>query len=469
MTAEQLSFHAHRQKKWLEQFQQASPRGRYDLLKALLEEPVISLEHATLAYAVASVSQMLEHHNLLTEQRALAARLAERVPEVYAEIEGIQALVEMQDALFEQQPERISALFKIWLKPELHVPPPFTLILKNLAYYGQAEAAAQFATQIAARLGKKGLAEDDALDFAVEQHRIHQVFEALTHSLVEGLDPDWKAFEKGLRQLGIRSTQEQQFFREQFESSEKVQLTRLRTALSEEDPELALFHVRLLFSRWMYQHYRLNLLTGGDMAQHALEMWLNQAPEPLPALEKLIQVEASQIRAYYEQLEYDPEWDLLDAFVFLWGLPHVYDWLVDLGLCSVAQQNRVLAAVAELKTELMHRRENVLWSYSFVHRWPCPRSLSAADFQAEVQAFVRTRQIAHVLSTDPADARLFDQDFPEIPEELLDSVGAMLDEQGLAALDELLQEVEAQMGPEAVGALLTALEERGYLELEFEE
>ncbi|PIQ25020.1 hypothetical protein COW36_16335 [bacterium (Candidatus Blackallbacteria) CG17_big_fil_post_rev_8_21_14_2_50_48_46] len=468
-STEPASFQAHQQQKWLEQFQQASPQGRYDLLKDVLQAPQIFLEEEVLAYAVASVSQILGHSNLLAEQRALAALLSEKAPAVYAEIEGIQALVELQEALFENQIERLPALLEIWLKPGREVPPPFGLILKTLAYFGLAEEAAAFAAKIATHLGKKALAEDESLDFALEQHRIHQVFETLLHALQEGIDPDWNAFESGLRDLGIRSKQEQGFFREQLESSDKVQMNRLRTALSEGDPELALFHCRQVFGRWMYKHHRLNLFTSGDMAQHALEMWLNQAPEPLPAFEKLVRVKPEQVREYFEKLEYDPEWDLLDAFALLWGLPHVYDWLHDLGIVNPAQRDEVLQIIAELKPELIQRRENALWSYGFVHRWPRPLCIEASVFAAEAESFAQTHRATTPLSTNPEDSHLFDEEFPAIPDELVDSVGAMLEEQGPEVLEGLLKEIEEQMGHEAVGALLAALEEQGYLELEYEE
>ncbi|MBT9547391.1 MAG: hypothetical protein IV090_18505 [Candidatus Sericytochromatia bacterium] len=466
--SEPISFQAHKQEKWLERFQQASPKGRYELLLTTLNEPVLALEPDVLSYAVASVSQILGHNNLLAEQKALTALLEAKAPASYAQIRGIQALIDLQEALFLKQPEKFETLFAVWLDPQLEVPPPYTLILKSLAYYGYPKAAAELADKLAKKLGKKALEEDDLLDFSLEQHRIHYLFEQITHALQEGVDPPWKPFESGLRDLGIKTKQEQAFFREQWESSDKVQFNRLRTALADGDPELGLFHSRLIFSRWMYKQHRLNLFTGGDMVQHALEMWLTDAPDPLPSLEKLVQIDEARLHAYFERLEFDPNWDLLDAFTLLWGLPHVYDWLVECGLCKPALRGQVMNWVEKLRPILIEQRSNALWGYDFVHRWPCPLGREAAEFQAEAQVFAQTLNQSSPLSDNPEDSRHFDEDFPDIPDELVDSVGAMLEDQGIEVLDGLLKEIEEQMGHEAVGALLAALEAQGYLELEYE-
>lgn len=468
-SSEPISFQAHKQEKWLEQFQQASPKGRYELLVQTLHEPVLALDTDVLSYAVASVSQMLGHNNLLAEQKQMLALLAEKAPASYAQIRGIQALIELQEVLFLEQPEKFDALFAVWLSPDLEVPPPYSLILKSLAYYGYPKAAAELSEKLSKKLGKKALEEDELLDFALEQHQIHYLFEQITHALQEGVDPPWKAFETGLRDLGIKSKQEQAFFREQWESSDKAQLNRLRTALADADPELALFHSRVLFSRWMYKHHRLNLFTGGDMIQHALEMWLTDAPSPFPALEKLVQIDEAKLLEYFERLEFDENWDLLDAFTLLWGLPHVYDWLVESGLCKPALRGQVMNWIEKLRPILIEQRHNALWGYDFVHRWPCPQGRDAAEFQAEAQKFAQTLNQSTPLSDNPEDSRHFDEDFPEIPEELVDSVGAMLEEQGVEVLDGLLKEIEEQMGHEAVGALLAALEAQGYLELNLED
>jgi hypothetical protein len=467
--SEPISFQAHKQEKWLERFQQASPKERFEMLNQTLEEPVLPLDHEVLSYAVASVSQMLGHHNLLAEQKALVAKLENKAPESHAQVKGIQALVDLQEALFLNKPEAFDELFAIWLNPALEVPPPFPLILKNLAYYGYNGEAANLAQKLSAKMGKKALEEDELLDFALEQHRIHYLFEQIVHALQEGVDPDWAAFESGLRDLGIRSKQEQGFFREQWESSDKVQMSRLRTALIDGDPELSLFHSRVLFSRWMYKNHRLNLFTGGDMIQHALEMWLTNAPEPLPNLEKLVQIDEAQLEDYFERLELDPEWDLLDAFTLIWGLPHVYDWLVEMSICKPALRGQVMNFLDKLRPQLIDRRENALWGYDFVHRWPRPEGIEPADFELETKAFGLTLQQSTPLSENPEDSKFFDEGFPDIPPELVDSVGAMLEDKGIEILDGLLKEIEEQMGHEAVGALLSALEAQGYLELEYED
>jgi hypothetical protein len=450
---------------WLADFRADSPQGRYERLLQALQHPT-GLSTDDLAYAVASVSQMLSHHNLISAQKALAHEVATQTPAVHAQVAGIFTLLELQEALADRQPERFAALFQFWLKAEPL--PPLALILKSLAYAGYAQAAGDYATTIASTLTRKQLEADDELGFALEQHRIHQIFETLLHSLEEGLDPDWEGFAQGLRQLGVRTKQEQAFFRDQLESSDKAQLSRLRNALQEGDPELALFHCRQLFGRWMYRRHRLDLFSSGDMVQQAFELWFQQAPEALPALEKLVRISPEQIRARYEMLEYEPDWDLLESLVLLWGLPHVYEWLEEIGLCNAHQREQVLASVLALRGELMARRENALWNFSFVHHWPRPQHVSAADFEAEAQRFCQTREQSTPLSTQPEDSLFFDEPTVEIPDELLDSVSTILAERGVEALDELIHELEHQLGPEAVDALLSGLQERGLLELETE-
>lgn len=58
-----------------------------------------------------------------------------------------------------------------------------------------------------------------------------------------------------------------------------------------------------------------------------------------------------------------------NAFVLLWGLPHVYNYLTAQGVADEGLRDQVLDWVAWLKDMLFNTLANDLWKYAFVRRW----------------------------------------------------------------------------------------------------
>lgn len=73
-----------------------------------------------------------------------------------------------------------------------------------------------------------------------------------------------------------------------------------------------------------------------------------------------------------------------EAFALLWGIPYVYDFLLDRGVISEKLHMGALRQVARLKTKMRNAYKDELWKYAFVDRWPALDHVDRELMQPEV-------------------------------------------------------------------------------------
>jgi len=79
-----------------------------------------------------------------------------------------------------------------------------------------------------------------------------------------------------------------------------------------------------------------------------------------------------------------------DAVAMLWGIPYIYDFLLDSQVISGTVHDEAGKIVAKLKTEFIKEDARRLWEYDFVHRWTPPASISQSGFDEEAKVFQRS-------------------------------------------------------------------------------
>ena len=74
----------------------------------------------------------------------------------------------------------------------------------------------------------------------------------------------------------------------------------------------------------------------------------------------------------------------------LWGIPYIYDFLLDRQVITGTVHDEAGKIVAKLKTEFIKEDARRLWEYDFVHRWTPPASISQSGFDEEAKVFQRS-------------------------------------------------------------------------------
>lgn len=107
------------------------------------------------------------------------------------------------------------------------------------------------------------------------------------------------------------------------------------------------------------------------------------------------------------------------AFALVWGMPHVYDFLLAENVISERIYQRAMAAVADIKALLLEHWSTSLWRYSFVHRWGKPQTLTEAEFAAEAAQFAAAIEQSTPLSDDSQESVSFQGGLQQMTEQLL--------------------------------------------------
>ncbi|HEY9841159.1 MAG TPA: hypothetical protein V6D23_11935 [Candidatus Obscuribacterales bacterium] len=457
MPKPKTEFQSKQQDKWLDAFDDASPKQRYQLLLEALQAPMPFLSAEALAFATATVNQMLGLHNLLAEQAEIAGLLKLRSPEAYAMLLPPLQMLEFSHALHLDQAERLPQLFRELLAYSGEIPARhWQMLLDVLAYYGHPALAADEARQLQQKLSPTLLEIEEEFAFCLESHRIFHSLESYWRSGCD--DAARKAFAKEIRAT-LEDEEDVRFYLLQGESDYAKQLARLKSSLMARDVTDALTHAQLAFGLWMLERYGLNLYCSARMMELIFMIWTLPPLKGTLALDRIARLSREQLIEAYEIYNEGP--DLLEAFVFCWGLPHVYAWLQELGLSGARETEKILATLTELKHDLAQDRGLVLWSFDFVHHWPRSPLIGAEAFAAEAAAFRATRQSSLTLSENPEDNQLFESDSEaeeelvayEIPtamiEELLGNLTALKPNERL----EQLSAIELEFGPQAADSI----------------
>ena len=79
-----------------------------------------------------------------------------------------------------------------------------------------------------------------------------------------------------------------------------------------------------------------------------------------------------------------------DAVAMLWGIPYIYDFLLDRRVISATTHRETIQIAAALKAEVIKGMGKRLWEFDFIHRWAPPNSVAKGEFEDEAAMFQQT-------------------------------------------------------------------------------
>lgn len=293
----------------------------------------------------------------------------------------VQSRLQLQAALCRQDRDALPELIEQILAQEAGLTgEALQQLLCELAYFGYAGLAAELAVAIEAQLGPSLQEQDEVLAFALEQH---QVFAAIEN--------DWRhppadnsAFLAALQIADIEDPEDLAVLLDLRDAPAQTQMGRLKQRLRERKLDEGLLSAQMAFGRHMLETYGTPLFTSAAMLEQAFGLWQLAPEKGRPEFDKWFKIKAEDFDAWCQELAQE---EPLDAFVLLWGLPHVCDWLLSQNLIQILTQRHIMELLPSIRQHLMQTQGDSLWTYGFVAGWPRPQSVSAEEFEAEASKF----------------------------------------------------------------------------------
>lgn len=268
----------------------------------------------------------------------------------------------LQRRLLNHQP--VEEPLSQWLAVETS-PSGLQELLAELAYFGQGQLAADAAGRIESALPAGALSQE--LAYALEQHQVFAAIERFWRS--ERGPADAEAFEQALQRAGLEDPEDLAVLTGFRDAGSAAQLTVLKQSLRERHLDAALLPAQLAFGQ---DSPRLGLFTAAAIVEQAFALWEMVPVKGRPEFDHWLKLATADFESHCLELaEEAPD----DAFVLLWGLPPLCDWLVGQGLINPLTRRHLLNAVSAMREPVCAVQGELLWTYGFVLGWPQPDGL----------------------------------------------------------------------------------------------
>jgi hypothetical protein len=391
---------------WLENFDTASAVEKHALLKSALSQTLSPeiIEECELGSLVVEFCDVLDDHNLIDDALALIEKAKEH-NEIYQQEFQYLELLRLQYSLFKNQPEIVSSCLNQFVVNPLHDLEQLILFIDILKYHGEREILFNFVKNIHPNLRENNVDFDENQDDFSEIITVDIVQQAYQKQQAEGIltsnsiYPDFqnlKTSESALKlpeiiknltlELNINST----FIQNLPQSFKKQRKTDLYT-------------LSISFSAEMLTKKKMNFITSQEIWNSVIEILESDQVTDfrLKHLDSYFLISAAKLDKYIGQMISGLFADQqAKSVAIVWGIPYVYDFLIDQKLISQNIYEQVIEAVAKVKTHQIKFFDDHLWKYTFVHRWLPPNSISTSEFEQEQQLFITSINKVTPLSTE---------------------------------------------------------------------
>lgn len=378
-------------KEWLRAFDKAPESTRFGLLREGLETGTLSPDR--LAPAAVALSQLLAERNQLAQLGELVDYLAAKAPVLHELLAPAWNQLQIQEALFAGQELALPALLAPLAQAHESLPgEQWAQLLDELAFYGQGTLAADLARRLGEAIGEVALADDEDLTYALEKHQVFTAMDVFWRG--PRAEADHQAFLAALKGADIEE--------EDFEAlvllrdaDEANQISKLKQVFRERDLAAAQLPAQLAFAHWMQRRHGLDVISSMAMMEQAFSLWEISPEAKRPEFAKWAKIASKDFDELLADLSHH---EAHDAFVLLWGLPHVSDWLADTGLGNPFVSHHLASLLPGPKQTLMNERAGSLWTAAFVHRWPRPEAVPEAVFATEAERFRASHDLSEPLA-----------------------------------------------------------------------
>ncbi|KAI9133891.1 hypothetical protein ON05_011685 [Acaryochloris sp. CCMEE 5410] len=275
-------------------------------------------------------------------------------------------------------------------------------VLDNLRLYGATELAVNLC-----RTTYKAVATSSQLISGAEWDLgvvvIMNLFEQAHHQLQQGETIDWIKMGADAAKFGFENTSKK---RQEVAThlTKDLQVSPDLGKAFKSNQDLVLRHLLLEFCRYMYCQQQMSFVCSELLWSTVLDC-CNRQERPKKQLtqpDNYFSISQQTIDKYVGQLV----GGLLSkrqaqGFAVLWGIPYVYEFLLNKGIILEKTYQQAIEASTALKGFLIKGFQQSLWEYNFVHCWQRPAQVSAEEFAAETEQFVKSIKQVEPLSEEP--------------------------------------------------------------------
>lgn len=391
---------------WYDQFVTASPKQQYELLVDALSEP-IPLEYAEEIDLIASVLDIFDvliHQNLMDQAIQLTTLLKEINSEIYQrEFQYFDDRL-IQYHLFHQDRKQVKACLTFFRANPVQSIDQLIAVLDDLKFYGATDLTVNLC-----RATYKAVATSSNLiggaewDFGVPV--IMDLFEQAYHQLQRGQAVDWNITGSDAAEFGFENTPEMRQEVEKYLTKD-LQVNADLVKSFKLNRAFILRHLLLEFCRSMHQQKQMSFICSEAIWSAVLDFCENRErpKKQLTQPQSYFSISQQTLDQYVGQLV----GGLLSmrqaqGFAVLWGIPYVYEFLLNKQIILEETYQQASEAITALKGFLIKGFQQSLWQYNFVHCWQPPAQVSTENFVAETEQFVKSIEQVTPLSEEPQE------------------------------------------------------------------
>lgn len=390
---------------WAEEYEAASPKQKYELMKAAIAEP-ISLDYAHDIYIgdfLLDVPEILLACNQIDEYLSFWQTFQKQQPALYQEEFPYLDDIPIKYSLFRDRLDEVRhALSQFQANPAKGID-SLAEVLEIVGFYPS--AVPSFVELC--RAVYHPLAESPELlggsEVPFGNSIVFDLLERAHEQRQQGAAVDWQAFKREAIQYGVEGKAElwQEIERD---LTAELEVGDSLVEWFQRDRNDALRHLTVQFCRELKDRYDLSFITSHKIVTNIWDCLENpefsateQADPDEYFATNNIKLDRSVGKEIYTLLSMYPS----RGFAILWGIPLLYEFLQEKQVISAEVAEGAISVAQDLQPKLIDAFKQSLWQFDFVHRWPCPMSVSAEAFAAEAEQFAASFGTPTPLSDEP--------------------------------------------------------------------
>ncbi|GAA6623778.1 hypothetical protein [Scytonema sp. NUACC26] len=397
---------------WYENYEAASAKDKHLLMVEALEHPIPSkaIEECDLGILLIELVDEMGSNNLISDALALMEKVQQQQPELYArEFQYLDSL-QIKYYLFSNQPELLSCCLERFKNdPARSIDTMMSSVIEYLRFYGATREIVDLckSTYQPIKNSREIIpGTEDELASVI----LIDLMEKAYRQLQQGKTVDWDAFGDAVKEY---ITEAPQLWiaevRRNLTKEIEVNQQFFTDFKKEQKRDENLRALSLAFSIYMSVQKQVSFITSQRIWGSVFE-FLNSRELPSTELgyparffnfsEEILDKHIAQL---IESLLSDSQ---VEAAAVLWGIPYVYDFLLNKQVIEQAVHQQAIAVTNVLKQKMIEFFDKYLWQLDFVHRWLPPDSVSETDFTAEAALFASSIEKVTPLATEPGKGNL---------------------------------------------------------------
>jgi len=383
--------------KWSDIYESASDEQRYRILLDTLDKKlsVKFLKRTDFSGCLLDMIDVLVNLNLIDDIIPLLMKLKEKQPDIYKKVFKYCDDFLMDYYLFKKEPEKVRESMSRFIEDPVPGIDHFFAAIDKLIFYGYTD----FAVQTAKKSYEAVKREPDVIPGAEDELSDVIFFNMFNHSyelITIKENVDWQQMMDELEKYDCIRV-------EKTVKKVKGHLTNIQ-----QDMEFATelkkdLRGNLSSLFWEYLKYMHDQKDMDFVCSHKIWMGFQEfldeqnASNVLP--DRYFDFDERELESYLaDLLRGFLSLKQAEAFAILWGIPHIYDYLLSQSIIKEELHKRTMGKTKSLKSKVKRSFKEELWKYHFVHQCKPPACISEKTHNAESKKFSDSIKIQGSLS-----------------------------------------------------------------------